>query len=485
MPESLKSRTVSGVFWSGVERFSVQAVQLVIGILIARVLSPTDYGIVGMLAIFLAISQLFITSGFVAALIRKIDRTQTDCSTVFYFNILVGLFSYFILFFSAPLIAAFFKTPILVPITRVLALTLVFNSFAVVQRALLIVKVDFKTQAKVTFLATILSGTLGVWMAYHGYGVWALVGQSVLSAALTTLLLWFFSTWQPRWLFSWSSFWEMFPFGSKLLVSRLIDTIYNHAYTLIIAKVYSARDLGLYSRAQQYSAFPSSNITEIFSRVTYPLLCELQDDEGRLCSTYRSYLRLSAYIVFPMMVGLSVLASPLVLYLLTEKWAGCIIFLQILCFSMMWFPIHAINLNILQVKGRSDLVLRLEIAKKIIGVIILCITVPISVKAMCVGAVVFSILALAVNTHYTGVLLKLGFLKQMRDIFPTLIQSLLMGGVVLFFTHYIDGNLLKILSGTLLGSVFYISFSYLRRSHEHQLLLSLIPIDRIKNFLHR
>ena len=485
MPESLKSRTVSGVFWSGVERFSVQAVQLVIGILIARVLSPTDYGIVGMLAIFLSISQMLISSGFVAALIRKIDRTQTDCSTVFYFNILVGFFLYFILFFSAPLIAAFFKTPILIPITRVLAFTLVFNSLTVVQRALLIAKVDFKTQAKVTFLATILSGALGIWMAYHDYGVWALVAQAVVSAALTTLLLWFFGKWQPSWVFSWSSFWEMFSFGSKLIVSRLIETLYHQAHTLIIAKVYSSRELGLYARAQNFADFPSSNITGIFSRVTYPLLCELQDDEERLCSTYRSYLRLSAYIIFPMTLGLSVLATPLILVLLTEKWAGSIIFLQILCFSMMWIPVHAINLNILQVKGRSDLILRIEIIKKIMGIAILCITAPISVKAMCIGAVFFSTLSLVINTHYTGILLNLSFLKQMRDLAPTLIQSFLMGGVVLFFTHYIESNLVKLLAGASLGAVFYIFLSYICRSHEQRLLLSLIPVDKIKGFLHR
>ena len=271
---SLKQKTLSGVLWSCVERFSVQGIQFVIMVIMARILLPSDYGMIGMLAIFIAIAQTLIDSGFSNALIQKKDRSEIDYSTVFYFNIAVGIVLYFILFFSSPLIARFYNTPELTGLTRVLALNLFINSLAVVQRAILSIKIDFKTQAKASFSAAIISGIVGIVMAYTGFGVWSLAVQTVLNAFVNTVLLWIFSKWIPLKVFSFESFKKLFTFGSKLLASGLLDTIYRNIYTIVIGKKFASTDLGYFTRADQFAQFPSSNLTGIIQRVTFPVLSE-------------------------------------------------------------------------------------------------------------------------------------------------------------------------------------------------------------------
>lgn len=430
MAESLKNKAVKGTLWSTLERFSVQGIQFVVMIIMARLLTPEDYGLVGMLAIFIAVSQSLIDSGFSQALIRKQDRSEVDNSTVFYFNIGVGIILYFLLFFSAPLIARFYNEPILTPITRAIGLSLVFNSLVVVQRALLTVRLDFKTQAKASLSGAVISGVVGIWMAYAGFGVWAIVWQQISNLAIITVILWILSKWKPVWAYSWKSFRELFGFGSKLLASGLLDTVYRNMYLIVIGKVFKAADLGYYTRAHQFSDFASSNITGIFQRVTYPVLCTIQDDDARLSDVYRRLLRTSAFIIFPLMLGLAAVAKPMVLAFLKEQWLFTTVLLQILCLSQMWYPVHAINLNLLQVKGRSDLFLRLEIIKKVLGVTMLCITLPFGLIAMCWGMLANSIIALIINTHYTGKLIHLGFLAQMHDLLPTLLLSFATGVVV-------------------------------------------------------
>ena len=474
MSESLKQKTAKGVLWSGVEQLSVQIIQFVLGLVMARLLSPHDYGLVGMILVFTSIAETFVNSGFSNALIRKQNKTEVDYSTAFYFNIVVGLVAYFILFFLSPLIARFYNEPLLESLTKAVSINVFINSLGIVQRARYSIKVDFKTQAKATTISVLISGIIGLWMAYSGYGVWAIVWQSVIRNALNVVLLWLFAKWLPMLQFSWASFREMWSFGYKLLLSGLIDRIYSNIYQLIIGKVFSAVDLGNYTRANQFASFPSSNINSIISRVTYPILSSIQDDDVRLERVYRKYLRLSAFVVFPLMVGLSALSEPLILYILTDKWSAAIILLQIICFNMMWYPIHAINLNLLQVKGRSDLFLKLEIIKKFIGVSILCITVPIGLVAMCIGGIFSSILCLAVNTHYTGKLINVGFWLQIRDLLPILLLSLAMGVVVLLSVWFISSNLLKLIVGVIVGVIFYILVARLFNMEELSDLLSLV-----------
>lgn len=471
----MKNKTVKGTVWSSLERFSVQGIQFVVMIVMARILTPADYGLVGMLAIFIAVSQSLIDSGFSQALIRKQDRSEIDNSTVFYFNIGVGAVLYLLLFFSAPLIARFYNEPQLIPITRVVGLSLVFNSLAVVQRALLTVNLDFKTQAKASFVGAIISGAIGITMAYTGFGVWAIVWQQISNLATVTILLWMLSHWKPIWAYSWDSFRELFGFGSKLLASGLLDTIFKNLYLIVIGKFFKASDLGYYTRAHQFTDFASSSITGIFQRVTYPVLCTIQNDDVRLSDVYRRLLKTSAFIVFPLMTGMAAVAEPMVISFLTEKWLFSALLIQILCFSQMWYPVHAINLNLLQVKGRSDLFLKLEIIKKILTIIMLCITLPMGLIPMCIGMIVNSLIALVINTHYTGKLIHLGFLKQMKDLLPTFILSLAVGASVYFTVTYIPMKSWVALSvGVIQGILLYIGAAKLMRFSEFSELLSII-----------
>lgn len=474
MAESLKNKTLKGTIWGTIERFSVQGIQFLVMIIMARILTPEDYGLVGMLAIFIAISQSLIDSGFSQALIRKQDRSEIDNSTIFYFNIVVGLILYFILFLSAPLIAEFYNEPILTPLTRIISLSIVINSLVVVQRALLTVKIDFKTQAKATLTGAIISGVVGITMAYTGFGVWSIVAQQLTNFTIIMLLLWFFSNWRPKWIYSWSSFNELFSFGSKLALSGIIDTIYRNIYLIVIGKVFKASDLGFYTRAHQFADFPSTNVSGIIQRVSFPVLCSIQNNDERLKIVYRRFLRISAFIIFPLMMGLAGVAKPFVILVLKEQWAFTGELLQIICFAMMWYPVHAINLNLLQVKGRSDLFLKLEIYKKFVGVIIIASTVPFGLKAMCYGSILTSIISLIINTHYTGKLLGLGFFKQMIDLIPGILYSFSTFILVFFTVNLIRNPLTAFICGTTIGLVYFFSITIMTRSRDLRDVQSLI-----------
>ncbi len=464
--ESLKHKTVKSTVWSSIERFATQGVSFIVMIIMARILTPDDYGLVAMLTIFIAISQALVDSGFSNALIRKQDRKEIDNSTVFYFNLAISLVLYMILFFSAPLIADFYNQPTLIPITRVMAISILINGLAIIQRTILTCELDFKTQAKASFSAAVVSSIIGITMAYSGFGVWSLVAYHISSITVGAGLLWIMSKWHPQLIYSWKSFRELFGFGSKLAISSIIDTLYQNIYLLVIGKIFNASDLGYYTRASQFSQFPSSNITGILQRVTYPVLCTMQNENNRLRSVYRRFLRLSAFVVFPLMIGLAAVASPLILLLLKQQWAFTIILLQLICFSMMWYPIHAINLNLLQVKGRSDLFLRLEIIKKCIGVTILCITVPFGLVAMCAGSILSSILCLVINTYYTGKLIQVGFLMQIRDLMPTILYSLSMGAIVYGIVCILPNLWLQLIVGVTVGIAYFLIITRLTHSRD-------------------
>ena len=472
--QTLKQATTKGLFWSSVERFSNQGVQFVFSIILARLLSPSDYGIIAMVTIFFAVAQSFVDSGFSNALVRKTDRVEEDLSTCFYFNIGVGIIAYIVLFLIAPLVANFYSQPILSPIIRITGLEVMLNSLCVVQQALFTIKIDFKSQAKITLSATVISGIVGILLAYQGYGIWALVWQGVASSIVRMGLLWLMSKWRPRTGFSKSSFNYLFGYGSKLLASGLLDTIYNNIYPIVIGKFYNPAQLGNYSRALGWAQLPSANITSILQRVTFPVLSAIQDDTLRLQNSYRRLLKLSAFIVFPLMMGLAAIASPLIRVILTAKWDGCVLYLQILCFALMLYPIHAINLNLLQVKGRSDLFLRLEIIKKIIGVVILIITIPLGITAMCLGMVFSSIICLIINTYYTSRFIDVGLLTQLKDLKIILINSLVMGGGIYILTSFIDIEGLKLVMGIVIGLLFYFIGSFYFSKAELQEVISLI-----------
>lgn len=475
MSDSLKHQAVKGVMWSAVERFSVQGIQFILTIIIARLVLPSDYGLIAMLGIFLAIAQVFVDSGFSNALIQKKDRTETDFSTVFYFNIFISIIIYFLLYISAPYISTFYKEPELSSVTRWIGLNIIISSFSIVQRAKLTINVDFKRQAKASLVAVLVSGAIGIFLAYKGWGVWALVAQTLSNSLLNTLLLWIFAKWIPKWVFSRESFHTLFSFGSKLLLSGLLHTIYINLYSLVIGRRYSSMDVGFYNRAYQFANFPSINIVGIINRVIFPIQCEMQDDNERLKTSFIKYLRMSCFIIFPLMIIMAVLSKPFILLLLTEKWLPAAELLSILCFAYMWYPVMVVNNQILNVKGRSDYFLYAEIIKKIVAITILLITLPFGVRTLCWGIVVYNFFDMAIIIYYTKKVIYIGYLEQVRNIIPLFLLSVLMGGITYLSLYLSEGNLFReLITGSVVGLLIYVFASLLFKVRElNQIILTL------------
>lgn len=476
----LRSQATRGIFWSTVERFSVQGAQFVISVVMARLLTPHDYGLIGMLAIFMSLSQVFIDGGFSLALIQKKDRDNADYSTVFYINLSISLLLYAIIFVCAPLISSFFNQPVLTDVARVYCFNLVINSLAAVNRAKLMINVDFKTQSKISLISAVISGAVGIYFAYQGYAVWALVFQAILGAMLNVGLSYFYIRWIPALLFSIESFRNLFNFGSKVLVATIISSVYTNLYSLAIGKKFTSADLGYYSRADQFTSLVSNNVSDILSRVLLPVLTNIQDDNERLINAYRKYIQAATFIVFPLIMGLCGISKPLILILLTDKWANAIILMQILSFNYFWSPITKVNLNLLCVKGRSDLILKLEIIKKTIAFTILFVSLLFSLKVVCLGLALYSFIATYLNCHYTDRLLNYGFLTQMKEIMPNLLLSLMVLGESLFFSEYIDNYALSITTSVVVCSFSYLLMAYIFKV---EALNEIMEIEIIKKYL--
>lgn len=461
MASELKKKTISGFTWSSIQNFTNHGVEFLLMLFMARLLGPKEYGLIGLTSVFLAIASTFVNCGFSNALIRKKDCTDDDFSTVFIFNLFVSCLCYFILFVIAPFAGDFYNEPVLCPVLRVLGLLLITQAFCAVQNTILTKNIDFKKKTKITVSKNIISGLIGLLCAYLGFGVWALVIQSLTASILFSIMLWSTTEWHPNMHFSKKSFKELFDYGSKLLISSLINTTYGQIYPIVIGKFFSTATLGNFSRARHWANLGSQNLTRILQSVTFPVLAKVQDDNKRLENIYRRMIRTSCFIIFPLMVGLSAVAHPLTLVMIGKKWEFSAYLLQIICFSMMWYPVHALNLNLLQVKGRSDLFLKLEIIKKIIGICILCISVPLGIVAMCYFNILTSLISLFINTYYTGKLINVGFFKQMSDIAPTLLLSMAMWVVVLSVVHFIPNIYIQIVIGIIVGTAIYLAGSYL------------------------
>lgn len=429
---SLKQKTITGLIWSFIDSIAGQGITFIVGIVLARLLSPKEFGLIGMLTIFIAISQSFIDSGFRQALIRKQNCIDADYSTVFYFNIVVSILFYIILFISAPFISAFFNESILKNLIKALGLGLIINSFSIIQSTLLTKRIDFKLQAKISVIASLVSGIISISMAISGWGVWSLVALTLVKSTLNSILLWLWSKWKPILIFSKKSFTELFSFGSKLLISGLIDTIYRNVYYLVIGRYFSAIELGYYTQADQFQSLPSSNLTGIIGKVSYPVLSSIQDDKLQLKITYKRIIRSTMLITFVLMLGLVAIARPLIITLIGEKWEPSIVYLQMLCFTGMFYPLHAINLNMLQVQGRSDLFLRLEIIKKTLAIPIIVVGVIWGIKAMIGGMIVISLIAYYLNSYWSGRFIGYSFKEQIKDILPSFMLAIIMSFFVFF-----------------------------------------------------
>ena len=419
MQGSLRDKTARGVGWSFIDNIANSGITFLVGLVLARLLTPEEYGVMAMIAIFIAVSDSIIDSGFSNALIRKVDIERIDYNTVFYFNLIVSISLYILLFFVSPAISAFFREPVLVDVMRVIGFVLIVNALAIIPRTIFIRNINFKTQTKVSLIASISSGVVGIGMALSGMGVWSLVGQQLSRQLLNTVFLWGYCKWKPVFEFSAKSFKEMFGFGSKLLVSGLLDTIYKDIYYIIIGRFYSSAQLGQYTRAQQFNIIFSSNLTSVVQRVSYPVLSSMQDESERLKQAYRKVIKVTMLVTFACMLGLAAVAKPLIVILIGEKWLMAVSFLQIICFAGMLYPLHAINLNILQVKGRSDLFLKLEILKKIIAVGPIIIGIFYGIEYMLWGSVFTSFIAYFLNSFYSADLINYPTKDQIEDILPT------------------------------------------------------------------
>lgn len=464
--QSLKHKAVNGVLWRIAEQGANQVITLVVSIILARLIMPDQFGMIAMLVVFTAIAEVFIDSGFSTALIRKNDRTQEDCSTVYWFNIIVAIICYCILFICAPLVADFYGMAELTPILRVTSIRLVIGSLVGVHRTLLNAEMNFKALTKFNLCGAIISGSIGIVFAYLDFKVWALVLQSLASTTITSMIVWVKVKWRPSYVFSKESFREFFGFGSKILGSRLLDTIYSNIYAITIGKVYKSADLAFYNRASSLTQLTATTPTGILQSVTYPTLCKLQDDNEALKHGYRRTIRLAAFVIFPLCLGLGALAYPLINVLYTDRWIYAASLLSIIVFSMMWYPIHAINLNYLMVKGRSDLFLRLEVIKKIQGVAILCVTIPMGLEAMCWGSVCSSLLSLVWNTHYNGRFLGMGIIAQLRDLLPTLLLAGAMFVAARLTANALGNGALSLACSTAVGAAVYLGGAWIFRFPE-------------------
>ena len=427
MSESLKHKTVKGVSWSFVDSISSQGITFLVGLVLARLLTPEDYSLLGIILIFVSVFNSIVDSGFSNALIRKNNATDADYNTVFVSNLGISIILCAALFFLSPLIAAFFDRPPLTGLLKVMSFIIIINAFAIIQRTILVKKIDFKTQTKVSIISSVSSGIVGIYMAVSGYGVWSLVGQQLSRQGLNTLFLWIYSKWYPRFQFSLRSFQELFGFGWKLLVSGMIATIWRELYLVVIGKFYAPATLGQYTRAQQFASIFSSNLTSVIQRVSYPILSSIQDDKTRLKDAYKRIIKVSMLPTFVLMIGMAGCAKSMIQVMVGDQWLPAVPFLQIICFQMMLYPLHSLNLNMLQVEGRSDLFLRLEIIKKILDIIPVLFGIFVGIYWMLIGSVFTGMASYYLNAYYSGPMIGYSIREQIMDILPSFGIALLMG----------------------------------------------------------
>ena len=437
MSESIKSKTIKGVGWSFADNLFNQGITFLVGLVLARLLTPQEYGLIGIILIFVAVFNSIIDSGFSSALIRKKDVKDEDYNTVFITNMSFSFILFLVMFFSAPAIAKFFSQPQLIPLTKVMSSILIINAFSLIQKTILVKNVDFKTQTKISVIASLISCAVGVGMALAGYGVWSLVGQQISRQLINSALLWTWAKWYPKIQFSVNSFKELFGFGWKLLASALIDTVWKEIYQVIIGKCYSPSTLGQYTRAHQFGSIFSTNLTSIVQRVSYPVLSKLQDEKERLKFGYKKVIKVTMLVTFCCMLGLAAVSKAMIITLIGDQWLPAIPFLQIICLQMMLYPLHAINLNMLQVQGRSDLFLRLEIIKKSISVLPLLLGIFVDIYWMLGGSVITGFISYYLNAYYSGRFLNYSIKEQIKDILPSFLVALTMA-LAVYALSFID-----------------------------------------------
>lgn len=474
---SLRKQATTGVVWTFAQQFGNQLVGFFVSLVLARLLLPAEFGLIGMIAVFVSIGNTLLNGGLTNSLIRSKELDEDDFSTVFFFNLGASIIIYGIIYFLAPLVANFYNQEILTNLLRVYSITFVIQALSAVQLARLTKKMDFKTQTIISIPATLLGGGIGIWMAYAGFGVWSLVASYLITSFLSTIQLWFYSKWSPIFVFNKEKFIDHLNFGYKLTISELLETVFRNVYIIIIGRYFSAAQVGFYTRAETLKQLPVINISSALNKVTYPLFANIQDDNERLKRVYKQIMQMVIFIIAPILVFMAVLAEPIFRLLFTEKWLPAVPYFQILCANGILYPIHAYNLNVLKVKGRSDLFLRLEIFKKALVIIAVYIALQFGIMALLYSQVITSVLAFFINTHYTGKFINYNSWSQFKDIFPTIILASLSAAVVYLCDYYYFGNnidILRISIGGLLGVLIYLILAF---------ILKFDSLSNIKNII--
>jgi O-antigen/teichoic acid export membrane protein len=468
LSSELKHITLRGLFWNAIDKLGVQSWNFIIGLFLARLLIPSDFGLMGMLAIFIAIAQSLVDSGMTSGLIQKKNKTDEDFSTVFVFNLFVSIFIYGILYLSAPLIADFYNQPELTLLTRVVCLSILVNAFSAVPLSKLNIALDFKTQAKVNLAAVISSALVAFYLALNNFGVWSLVGQQLTSATTIALYLGLIRIWKPSLVFSRQSFRALFGFGSKLLAAGLYSQALTHVYNIIIGKSYSASQLGFYTRAREFTDLPAGVIAVVINQVGYPLLTSIQDEKERLVFVFRRLVRLGAYVNFPLMTLLALLAEPFITWALPPAWLPAIPLLQWMVFSRLFYSLSSVNLTILNAIGRSDLMLKVDLSKFPLIMLALVLTIPLGIKAMIIGQVINGFLAYAINTYMPGRLFGFGFWDQMKEIKYIVLATIAMAASVSISLSMVETPLMKLIFGAFTGITSYLLMTFLLKMDEVQ-----------------
>lgn len=466
-------KVISNFIWRFAERCGAQLVSFVVSIVLARILAPEDYGTIALVTVFTAILQVFVDSGLGTALIQKKDADDLDFSSVFYFNVFVCVVLYAGMFVAAPYIAIFYKDTSLTPVIRILSLTIVISGVKGIQQAYVSRNMLFRRFFFSTIGGTIFSAFLGIGMAYAGAGVWALVTQQLSNTMIDTLILWITVKWRPKKAFSWIRLKTLLTFGWKLLVSSLLDTVYNNLRNLVIGKLYSSADLAFYNQGDKFPKVIVININTSIDSVLLPTMSNAQDDKNRVKQMTRRAIKTSTYIMAPLMMGLAFCAEPVVKIVLTEKWLPCVPFLRIFCVTYMFWPVHTANLNAIKAMGRSDYFLKLEIAKKIIGLILLFSTMWYGVMAMAYSLLLSSVLSQLINSWPNSKLLDYGYVEQIRDIAPGILLAVIMG-VCIYFVGMIPLPTVAILAiQVIVGVAIYIGASALLKIEAFEYLLEI------------
>lgn len=433
--QSLKDKTVKGIFWSATDAFLGQGVTFIVGLVLARLLSPEEYGLIGIVTIFTTILLGFVDCGFGNSLIRKTDANDDDYNTMFVVNMVMSLFMYSLLFLGAPLISQFFERPQLIPLVRVTGLLLIIQSFSIVQDTILKKRIDFKTKTKASVISAISSGIIGIAMAFAGYGVWSLAGQQLSRQLIYTISLWMLNRWRPVLRFCSDSFRYMWGFGWKLMLSGFLDRLWTQLNQVVIGKFYNPATLGHYTRADQYATIISSNLTSIVQRVSYPVLSQVQGDKERMVSAYRRIIKMTMFVTTVLMISMGAVAEPLLYCLIGPQWHTAATYLPLICLTATLYPLCSINLNMLQVQGRTDIFLYLEIVKKVIGIIPICLGIFVSVYWMLVGGIFTGIVSFFLNSYYTGKNLGYSSWEQIKDVAPSYGLSFMIALAVYFLKY--------------------------------------------------